>query len=177
LLFELLDCFHGGLPHITRLNWDPAASLSFDQFEALVKNQGLKVWFDQPLDPATVEDTRSCSLTLFSKEQRSWYNLQLFVPFEHIKYEIAERSATYRIAPDWIRDEVIEKGASELVAGKVLEFILHGSMIRNEKGRALDAEWLGRLPSGNGIQGGDFVVPLVIAPPAGRQQQARRFDF
>jgi hypothetical protein len=176
LLFELLDCFHGGLPHITDVNWKPAGELSFNEFGDLVKNQGLKVWFDQDMDGATVQDIRSCRLSLFSKEQRTMYNNQLFVPIDRIQYDETKRIATYWILAEWIKDEV-DSPASELVAGKVLEFSLRGSMIHNKKGRALDAEWLRRFPTGNGLQGGDFVVPLVIGPPAGRQQyQAVKLD-
>jgi hypothetical protein len=42
--------------------------------------------------------------------------------------------------------------------GGTFEIVLRGSSIIDKNGKALDAEFIGgKLPSGNGSQGGDFV--------------------
>jgi collagenase-like PrtC family protease len=46
-----------------------------------------------------------------------------------------------------------------------VELILHGSMILDSSGRALDAELIGNnFPTGNGVEGGEFIAPYSVVP-------------
>ena len=42
--------------------------------------------------------------------------------------------------------------------------ILHGSMIHNRQGRALDAELIDGFPTGNGVEGGEFIAYFSVGP-------------
>jgi hypothetical protein len=45
-----------------------------------------------------------------------------------------------------------------------VELILHGSMILDKKGHALDAELIEKFPTGNGVEGGDFITYFTVGP-------------
>jgi hypothetical protein len=42
--------------------------------------------------------------------------------------------------------------------------VLHGDMIHDTSGRALDAELIRGLPTGNGIEGGEFIAFYTVEP-------------
>jgi hypothetical protein len=42
--------------------------------------------------------------------------------------------------------------------------VLHGSMIHDKHDRALDAELIGDFPTGNGVQGGEFITYFTVGP-------------
>ena len=42
--------------------------------------------------------------------------------------------------------------------------MLHGSMVLDKKGRAVDAELIEKLPTGNGVEGGEFITYFTVGP-------------
>ena len=45
-----------------------------------------------------------------------------------------------------------------------VELVLHGSMLIDTTGRALDAELIREFPTGNGVEGGEFIAGYTVQP-------------
>jgi hypothetical protein len=43
-----------------------------------------------------------------------------------------------------------------------VEIVLHGSMVLDVHNRALDAELIRAFPTGNGVQGGEFITYFAV---------------
>jgi hypothetical protein len=159
-LASLVRCFHGGLPRIEGMNWKPWDHYGPDEFLDRLAREHLRVTFDQPMNEYSVRNVRSCRLSIFlSNENRC--PVPLHIPVEHIDYE--ECSATYYFDDDCIEQE-LRRACKRLRRAADVELVLHGSMIHNQNGRALDAELIHDFPTGNGVEGGDFVTYFTVGP-------------
>jgi hypothetical protein len=171
LLHELIACFHPDAPHIVKVDWREAVEgdrIDWSAWVELVKSGGISVVFDQPIDARTLH-RRSFLVTVLIRESGTGYTVQKYVPCREIEYRPHDPRAgcyTARFLPehDWVRDEV-DGRHSELAEGVDVEIILRGSMITGTNGRALDGDYInGRLPTGNGVQAGDFIDWFTVGP-------------
>jgi hypothetical protein len=161
-LASVIRCFHSGLPHITWINWPPDTQFKVDDFMNRLKDH-LQIQFDQTMRARTVTNVRSCRLSIFFPNNDSHCPVQLFIPVHHIEYDEHTRIATYCFDNDCIEQE-LRKVCRKLRKPADVELVLHGSLIHNEHGRALDAELIDGLPTGNGVEGGEFIASYTVAP-------------
>ena len=161
-LASLIRCVHDGLAHIKTINWTPGAQFTPDDFVDRLSKDHLQITFDQPMKARTVTNVRSCRLSVFYMNEGNC-QVQLLVPVERIEYDENTATATYYFDDDCVEQElrkVCRKGKKPAD----VELILHGSMIHNEQGRALDAELIDELPTGNGVEGGEFIAYFTLQP-------------
>ncbi|HEX3035147.1 MAG TPA: hypothetical protein VHT73_08440 [Thermodesulfobacteriota bacterium] len=168
LLYDLIHCYHGDLPHVTDINWKDGTTLNgakikWEDFNDGIYNDGVKVWFDRKMNEETINENTFLFLVKMEDEDTGNYRYD-HVPGE-VSYDYEESTgksvATFKFTSEWIADvylgysRVREKGGEFKVVLKS-DFI----MSADENGKpvkALDGNFIGgRLPSGNGTQGGDF---------------------
>jgi hypothetical protein len=157
----LIRCLHGGLAHIETINWIPGSHYETDEFLDRLCHEHLKVTFDQPMRARTVTNVRSCRLSIFLSIGDGSCPVQFLIPVDRIEY--TDRTATYYFDDDCIEHE-LRKACKRLKKPVDVELILHGNMIHNSEGRALDAELIDELPTGNGVEGGEFVAYFTVGP-------------
>ena len=174
LLYDLIYCYHGDLPHIVDFSWRtrayPERQMSFDDFLQMMRH-GVTVYFDQPLAPASLNEHTFMICYLYRETGTGTY-LRKQIPASSIdcKQDGNCFTATFVARADWIKDE-LDSPNSELRAdtryeqGVVVEVLLRGSRIWSTAGKSLDGEYLvDKLPTGNGTQGGDFIDWFRVMP-------------
>jgi hypothetical protein len=160
-LADMFRCFHGCLPQITGINWWPYTPYSVDAFLNALYD-GLKVSFSRDMDAGSVQNPRSCRLTIAVMHEEHGCPTQILVPVREIAY--SNRMATYKFDADCASYELRRTCQKHQRTAEV-ELILHGSMILDSSGRALDAELIGNnFPTGNGVEGGEFIAPYSVVP-------------
>jgi hypothetical protein len=163
MLFELFNCYHGGLPHIIEISWEKlhgSENVTWKEFKENVGN-GLKVTFDKQMKHKTI-NTHTFLFSVFTVDEDTGERDSRYIPAKNITVDdITIDNKKFTTATFFVRDDWLGriKALSQLkVHGGTFEIMLRGSSIIDEKGKALDAEFIGgKLPSGNGNQGGDFV--------------------
>lgn len=176
LLYDLIECFHGNLPHVTDVSWRKEKKVngawwSYKEFQEMIsgrraaqgKNEdkkGLTVTFDKRMDPDTVND--HTFVVQVRLEDQETGNIRYDQVPGTISYDEASRTATFTFETEWINDIYLghswlrEKGGELMVIIKG-DFIM-GCREDEKPAKALDGNFVGgQLPSGNGTQGGDFV--------------------
>jgi hypothetical protein len=159
-LSALVRCFHPRLAHITGVNWNPGSHYTVAGFLDLLTREYLKVTFDQPLKEHTVTNVRSFRLSIFIATEGNC-PVQLLIPVERIHYE--GNTAVYYFDSNCIKHE-LQTSCGKLKKPAEVELVLHGSMVLNEQGRGLDAELIGDFPTGNGVEGGEFITYFTVGP-------------
>jgi hypothetical protein len=160
-LASLVNCFHGGLAHITDINWRPGEHYDVDEFLYLLTKKHLRVTFDQPMSQHSVMNPRSFRLSMFISIGDGSCPVQYLIPVHRIEYE--DNTAEYHFDPDCLEHE-LRTSCKKLRKRAEVELVLHGSMVLDKKGRALDAELIGDLPTGNGVEGGEFITYFTVGP-------------
>ncbi len=173
MLFDLINCFHGDLPKVTKINWcnlHTRSNVSWNEFLELI-NYGLEVTFSKLMD----HDTINCHTFIFkiiTTDERSGYGQELYIPAENGKIcmiDVEEdctkiTKATFKVEDDW-KCEEMESKHSEFNKCVDVQIILKGSAILDLNKKALDGEYVGgTLPSGNGKQGGDLFSYFAVKP-------------
>ncbi len=176
LLYDLIDCYHGDLPHVTDINWKNettinGATIKWDDFRNGIYIEGVRVWFDKKMNGETINI--NTFLFLVKMEDADTGNYQYDLVPGDVSYDYNESTgksiATFKFTTEWISDvylgysRVREKGGEFKVVLKS-DFI----MSAEENGKpvkALDGNFIGgKLPSGNGTQGGDFESWFYVEP-------------
>lgn len=171
LLHELIDCYHGDLPHIVGINWkENGAEISWDDFadDKGIYNNGVQVEFDLKMNGDTINENTFLFLVKMKEPDTGNY------VFEHIpgevEYNESTLTATKIIDSKWLVDvffgfsRIQEKGAEFMVVLKG-DFII-SSEENNKPVKALDGNCIGgKLPSGKGTEGGDFESWFSIPKP------------
>ena len=160
-LASLLRCFHGGLAHIKEINWEPGCHYQIDDFFDRLGKEHLKVTFDQPMNQRTVTNVRSCRLSIFISPDGESCPVPVLIPVERIEYD--DCTAIYCFDDDCIERE-LRTSCKKLKKPADVELVLHGSMIHDKSGRALDAELIADFPTGNGVEGGEFIAYFSVGP-------------
>jgi hypothetical protein len=176
LLYDLIDCYHGDLPHIIDFSWyaQHAKKASWAEFSAIM-NQGLTVHFDQKMEPDTINQS-TFLVAVIDEDEDTGYRIKRYVPAERdgegkpmIVYaeENGGSRVTFHVSEHWKVDEL--QGHSKIKRhGGEVEVTLRGSLITGAGGtcaggKALDGDFIaGKFPTGNGVQGGDFVSYFTV---------------
>ena len=174
LLYDLINCYHGDLPHIVDFSWRTAEyakrEIEFDAFLKMV-NDGLKVYFDQPMSDYSLSP-HTFFVSYLYRETGTGVYVRKQIPVREVTHQQEGDcyTATLHAREDWIKEE-LDSPNSELLAdtryepGVVVEIVLRGSRIWSKNGKALDGEFLAdKLPTGNGTQGGEFVDWFRVMP-------------
>lgn len=166
MLYDLIHCHHDDLPHIIEISWldfHGKKRVYWDDFVRQIIKKGLTVTFDHAIDPKTVN--RHTFLISFKFADRpSGTIVRKFIPVEDIT--VMENQCKYmlRVDREWI-DEEIDASKSELFDGIDVDITLRSSLICDLDCKALDGDFIcGKLPTGNGVQGGDFLSWFTVRP-------------
>ena len=161
LLYDLINCYHGDLPHITSINWPHGGDINWSDFTELIRRNednpddegpGLQVGFDREV---TGMDVRTFLFIVKYREDREGgFSEDRYIP-GNVNYNEDIKKWVFKVDLDWYYDLKI----SALQEGAGFKIVLRGDHILDkETNKALDGNFIGgRLPSGNGTQGGDFV--------------------
>lgn len=178
-LLDLINSVHADLPRVTGINWQHGKE--WDEFAGALwekSAENLTVTFDREMAENTI-NTETFSLLVKQKapDTKTW--LYEYVPGEveyHYEEETGNSTATFTIDSTWNSGVLSRMSQQE----NTLEFkvVLKGDFIMSaghsgKPVKALDGNFIGgKLPSGNGVQGGDFVSWFrVIKPPEVQQKQ------
>ena len=182
LLFDLINCHHGDLPHIVDFSWRrptyPKREVDFDTFVQMMR-KGLKVYFDRKMVPGSLNPNTFIVSYIYRETGTGTY-IAKRIPVEQIRSEQQGDcfTATFVASPVWVDGE-LDRPDSELRAdtrheqGVTVEIVLRGSRIWSEDNKGLDGDFLAnKLPTGNGTQGGDFVDWFRVMPstPGNREE-------
>lgn len=170
LLYDLINCYHGDLPHVIWINWkENGANLLWDEFTDTdgIYEKGVQVKFDRKMNENTINPNTFLFLVKMEDADTGNYRFDQ-VPGD-ISYDETESIATFKLTSEWLVDvyfgysRIREKGGEFMVVLKG-DFIL--SLEENGKApKALDGNFIGgNLPSGNGTQGCDFVSWFSVGP-------------
>jgi hypothetical protein len=186
LLFNLINCNHGDLPHIVDFSWRtdtyPKREVTIDRFIQMMRD-GLKVYFDKPMNADSL-NAHTFIVSYLHRDTGTGAFIEKRIPVQEIR---AARegdcyTATFIATERWIKHE-LDADDSEIIAGLPnvepgvdIEITLRGSRIWSDEGKGLDGDYLAdKLPTGNGTQGGDFVDWFRVMPPAGKQPKGTSY--
>jgi hypothetical protein len=176
-LFDLINCYHGDLPHIADFNWRhsvyPKREVAWGTFVKMVKD-GLTVYFDQEMSGASLNQ-HTFIVSFLHLDEGTGSIVDKRIPVKEIQtgWDNNCYKATYIADADWVNDELTAKN-SQLAEGVEVEITLRGSRILNkQKTKALDGDFIAdKLPTGNGTQGGDFVDWFRVLPRTAEEAKA-----
>ncbi len=177
LLFDLINCYHGNLPHVIKTNWDNGQKIKLQDFKEGICNKdvGIKVWFDKKMNENTINE--NTFLFLVKMENAETGNSRYEQVPGSVEYSdnAGESLATFKIESDWIKD--VYSGYSRIrEKGGEFKVILKGDFIMSEEEnnkdiKALDGNFIGgQFPSGNGVQGGDFESWFFVEEPQDKKK-------
>jgi hypothetical protein len=178
LLYELIHCLHGDLPHIVDLSWasavHPERVVEWDTFVQLM-DDGLAVTFDREMDPATLNPHTFIVTFLDRQEGTHGELVRRRIPGT-IQSGWRERCYQARFVPDdkWLKYR-LKSGDSPLSYGEDVEILIRGNNVKSRTGKALDGEFIG-LPTGNGSPGGEFVDYFRVLKHGESKIAARRYE-
>lgn len=186
LLYDLIDCYHGDLPHVTDINWENetainGALIKWEDFKNGIYNEGAKVWFDKKMNGETIKTNTFLFLVKMEDSDTGNYHYEQVPGVVSYEYEEAtgESKATFKFTTEWIADvylgysRVREKGGEFKIVLKS-DFIMSAEE-NGKPAKALDGNFIGgKLPSGNGTQGGDFESWFYVEPKPEDQKQQKK---
>ena len=186
LLYDLIHCYHGDLPHIVDFSWReqayPSREVSVDTFLQMMRD-GLTVYFDQPMEPESL-NRHTFIVSYLLRDTGTGSFVENRIPVQEIRKDQDGDcyTATFIATERWINKE-LDAEDSELIAGMPsidsgvdIEITLRGSRIWSSNGKSLDGEYLAdKLPTGNGTQGGDFVDWFRVVPAEARKTKPKSY--
>jgi len=187
LLYDLIYCHHGDLPHIVDFSWRkhayPTREVGIDTFLQMMK-EGLTVFFDQEIAPASLNE-HTFIVSYLHRDTGTGAYVENRIPVKEVKSgRIGDCYTATLVATDrWINKE-LDTDDSELRAtlpnvepGVNVEITLRGSRIWSTQGKGLDGDYLAdKLPTGNGTQGGDFVDWFRVLPPDATKSKGKVYE-
>jgi hypothetical protein len=186
LLYDLIYCHHGDLPHVVDFSWRkrtyPSREVNIQTFVQMMR-EGLTVYFDQEMTPASL-NRYTFIVSYLHRDSGTQTYREKRIPVKEIRAGRAGDcyTATFVAKDDWLRDE-LETGSTELRAdtryepGVSIEITLRGSRIWSTRGKGLDGDYLAdKLPTGNGTQGGDFVDWFLVVPHDEKQPKGETYE-
>lgn len=186
LLYDLIYCYHGDLPHIVDFSWRqqtyPSREIGIDTFLQMMRD-GLTVYFDQPMDPDSL-NRHTFIVAYLLRDTGTGAFVENRIPVQEIRSEQSGDcyTATFVATERWINKE-LDAEDSELIAGLPsveagvdIEITLRGSRIWSAGRKGLDGDYLtDKLPTGNGTQGGDFVDWFRVMPPEAKKAKGKSY--
>lgn len=180
LLYDLIYCYHGDLPHIVDFNWRKYArqnrEIDWDSFVKLIKN-GLTVYFDREMERASLSP-ETFFLSFLHEDPDSGNIFVKRIPARKIRSDHAGDCFTATWLPDeaWFNDELVS-AKSQLRGGVNIEITIRGSRIWDDRGKGLDGAFLkDRLPTGNGTQGTEFIDWFRVLPRSDKKPKGETYD-
>jgi len=179
LLYDLIDCYHGDLPHIVDFSWRNAAystrEIDWDAFVEMMK-RGLTVYFDREMEAHSL-NRHTFVITFFHEDPDSGNLFVKRIPCRNVTSVSGECfAATWLPDEAWFNDELVSQ-KSQLRAGVDVEITLRGSRIRDHGGKGLDGCFLrDRLPTGNGTQGTDFIDWFHVRPRSNKKKDSKGYE-
>jgi len=182
----LINCYHGDLPHVTDINWKNGmtlngATVKWEDFKNGIYNEGVKVWFDRKMDENTISENTFLFMVRMEDSDTGNYRYENVPGEVSYKYDEAtnESFATFKFTSQWIADvylgysRVREKGGEFRVVLKS-DFIMSVEQ-KCEPAKSLDGNFIGgKLPSGNGSQGGDFESWFYVEPKPEQAKEQKK---
>lgn len=170
LLYDMIKCYHGDLPHVIEINWNEnGAKLEWGEFYQGIYKNGVQVKFDRNMKEDTINPNTFLFLVKMEDADTGNYRFDQVPGDVESSYNENETTATFKLTSKWLMDvyfgysRIREKGGEFMVVLKG-DFI----MSNEENGKAtkaLDGNFIGgKLPSGNGTQGCDFVSWFTVEP-------------
>jgi hypothetical protein len=185
LLYDLIYCNHGDLPHIVDFTWRkayPTREIGVDEFTQMMRD-GLTVYFDQPMNADSL-NRHTFIVAYMLRDSGTGCFVEQRIPVQEIRtgWDGDCFYATFVATERWISKE-LDAEDSELIAslpnlesGVDVEITLRGSRIWSDAGKGLDGDYLAdKLPTGNGTQGGDFVDWFRVLPPGPKKTKAKSY--
>ncbi|MCP5103255.1 MAG: hypothetical protein GY950_07750 [bacterium] len=160
MLYDLIHCFHGNLPHIVYFNWQEyhGKHMQWNEFKALME-KGLTVTFDKEMDPRTI-NRHTFLFAVLLKEAESGYLIRNYIPCAGVSAAEGNTRFTFEAGRLWVEEEIDEGGHSSIRDsdhGVDFEIVLRSDSIVSTDGRPLDGQYNGGpLPSGCGTPGSVF---------------------
>ena len=175
MLYDLIRCLHGDLPHVTTINWKAnGAALSWDDFENSVSKEGLRIGFDRKMDNTTINAHTFQVMVKIADAETGNYQFSMVPGDVSYQYDEGTKSsvAQFTIPSKSSGDLLFDYAKLQETGGEFL-VELKGDFILSAgddcvPARALDGNFInGTLPSGNGTPGGDFESWFSIAAKPG----------
>lgn len=170
-LFDLINCYHGDLPKITKISWEHGKTKEWNEFLTLIhrekeefsESDGLafSVSFDRNV---TGVDNNTILLMVDYPSSEDGYIHSWRVPII-VKYIQTECKAIFRVTKDWYDD--IKSISFIKKSGATFRVIILGDFIfeNNKSKKSLDANFNGSdFPTGNGTPGGVFLSWFSVKP-------------
>ena len=187
LLYDLIHCHHGDLPHIVDFNWRrhtyPAREVEIETFLRMMRD-GLTVYFDQEMEEASL-NPHTFIVSYLHRESGTGAFIEKRIPVKEIRTGRDKNcyTATFTAMEVWIENE-LKAPDSELRAdtryepGVNVQITLRGSRIWSREGKkGLDGEYLAdKLPTGNGTQGGDFIDWFRVMPADAKKPKGESYE-
>jgi hypothetical protein len=180
LLYDLIYCHHGDLPHIVDFNWPkpgaPNRELEWDDFVQLMKD-GLVVYFDREMVPDSL-NAHTFFVSFFHEDPDSGNLFVKRIPAREVNsgYDDGCYKTVWLPDPAWYEDELLSQ-KSQLRGGVDVEITLRGSRIWDSRGKGLDGAFLAdKLPTGNGTQGTEFVDWFSVLPREDKKGKAKSYN-
>jgi hypothetical protein len=180
VLFDLIDCFHGNLPHVTGINWtENGHHMTYKEFRDSIWSDGVTVKFDRKMNGDTINGDTFLFKVLMEEAETGNYRYEM-VP-GNVEYHDSNDiySATFKIESAWLKDVYFGFSRMREKGGKFF-VVLKGDFILSAEEecipvRALDGNFIGgKLPSGNGTQGGDFESWFYVEPKGSESKETQR---
>lgn len=149
-------------PHVIKTSWAHGKEMEYKNFENIYKNC-IEVWFDCKMDTSTLNEITFVVMVKTLDQATGSLRYEQIPGTIEYKYddEKKDSSATFAFSQNLSNPSISEKGHEFVV-------VLKGDFILSAQGMALDGNFIGgKLPSGNGTQGGDFFSNFYVK----RQEQ------
>jgi len=182
VLYDLFRCFHGDLPRVTRINWqNHGATLSWEEFASKkdgIYQKGIRIGFDRPMDDTTINT--ETFLVMVKMQDGETGNFKYPRIPGRVTYDAVKNEACFTIESKWLDDVYL--GYSSIKKKAEFVVVLKGDFIMSKGDacnppRALDGNFIGgRLPSGNGTPGGDFISWFKVVKPTSPQGQTAQVE-
>ena len=180
ILADLVNCYHGDMPHVTKISWKQnGETLPLQNFKTEMK-KGLWVKFDRKMDASTLNEHTFLLLVKMEDSETGNYRFEQ-IPGS-VKYEPRGLRAFFKINSKWIMDVYmgysrISHEKSEFIVILKSDYILSAAE-NGASARALDGNCIGgKLPSGNGFQGGDFMSWFYVRSSKPRPKPGKESDL
>jgi hypothetical protein len=171
LLFDLVNCYHGDLPHIMKISWNKLhgkKDVDWSEFVNIIQKNGLTITFDKQIQYPTI-NRRTFLISAFTLNDETGHIDIRYIPLKFNKEDIQINDemvtqVTLKCGPKWNINAILGTSAMKL-HGADIEITVRGSSVLDTEEKALDGDFIrGTLPSGNGTQGGDFLSWFHVKP-------------
>lgn len=164
-----IECYESNLAHVESINWKHNGDTPINEIGSNETNFiRLKVTFDKDMLSKTINEHTFLVMVRRDEEDYHYYH------YDYLRADV--------IGVDAREAKFTIYGADRFI-GHEIKVALKSDFIQDKDEKALDGNFIGgKLPSGNGFQGGDFESWFKLTPAAGdtaciRGKIVRTFPF